>query len=149
MQKLEKFLRSSPFATQYKHHGFVLSMLDDGDFPDIPVKNLMVSELRVVLDNNAYIPFNSLRISENEAFKIKESTRLPRTPNKMSSESYCYCYWGRITTVVAGDIVKRRKGMLRLPNYKWSCHLSILNHIWEIIPLFFIFGYALIYSYQR
>lgn len=109
--KFGKFPRGSPLATQQKlHHDYVLSILDAGDFPDIPVKNMMVNELQVVLDYNAYIQFNSLSISENEAFEIEESTRLQSEDPKWHRVRK-----DRITASVAGDIVKRRKGMLSLP----------------------------------
>ena len=63
-------------------------------------------ELQVVLDYNAYIQFNSLSISENEAFEIEESTRLQSEDPKWHRVRK-----DRITASVAGDIVKRRKGM--------------------------------------
>nr|XP_022292919.1 uncharacterized protein LOC111103754 [Crassostrea virginica] len=41
--KFGKFPRGSPLATQQKlHHDYVLSILDAGDFPDIPVKSLVL-----------------------------------------------------------------------------------------------------------
>ena len=72
--KFGKFPRGSPLATQQKlHHDYVLSILDAGDFPDIPVKNMMVNELQVVLDYNAYIQFNSLIILKMRHLKLKRT----------------------------------------------------------------------------
>ncbi|KAK3106013.1 hypothetical protein FSP39_010896 [Pinctada imbricata] len=103
--KFGKFPRGSPLAVQQKLHShYNLSILDAGDFPRIPVKNLMHNELQVVLDYNKSVQLDSIRISADEAYEIEESTRLQSQDPK----------WHRIrrdrlTASNAGDIVKRRK----------------------------------------
>ncbi|XP_055999005.1 uncharacterized protein LOC130047656 isoform X3 [Ostrea edulis] len=100
-----KFPKGSPLATQQKlHSDYVLSILDAGDFPNIPMKNHMDNELQVVLNYNKSIQFQSLTLSENECFEIEKSTRLQSQDPKWHRIRK-----DRIIASVAGDIIKRRK----------------------------------------
>ncbi|XP_033726735.1 uncharacterized protein LOC117316303 [Pecten maximus] len=103
--KYGKFPKGSPLATQQRlRSDFVLNILNAGDFPKLPMQNLMVNELNVVLEYSKNIQFNSLIISETQSLEIEESTRL-----QSQNPKWHRIRRDRITASVAGDIVKRQK----------------------------------------
>ena len=106
--KFGKFPKGSPLSYQQKLSShFILNILD-ADFPILPAENVMVNQASVVLDQRKTTKFNSHHVSPEECADIEEMTRL-----QSSDPRWHAVRKDRLTASIAGDIVKRRAGMLQ------------------------------------
>lgn len=102
-----KFVKGSPLSYQQKQSSqYVLNILGE-DFPVLPIENCMENEVAVVLNSTSTVNFQSIMVSRNESEEIEKMTRLQSSDPKWHAVRR-----DRITASVAGDIIKRRAGML-------------------------------------
>ncbi|KAJ8300618.1 hypothetical protein KUTeg_022137 [Tegillarca granosa] len=102
--KFGRYPTGSPIGIQQKlSTHFVLNILDAEDFPPLPVKNVMVNEYSVVLDQQKCARFSPISITTEECHSIENLTRLQSLDPKWHAIRK-----DRITASVAGDIVKRK-----------------------------------------
>lgn len=105
--KFGKFPKGSALGYQQKLSAhYILNILDE-DFPILPIDNFMLNTLQVALDRTKTTSFNAIQVSIDETRNIEVMTRLQSDDPRWHAVRR-----DRLTASVAGDIVKRRAGLL-------------------------------------
>ncbi|CAC5356580.1 unnamed protein product [Mytilus coruscus] len=100
--KFGRFPKGSALGYQQKLSAhYILNILDE-DFPILPIENFMLNTLQVALDRTKTTSLNAIQVSMDETRNIKVMTTLQSDAVRRDS----------LTASVAGDIVKRRAGLL-------------------------------------
>ena len=80
--------------------------MDGEEFPALPASDFMENNVSVVLNHGKQVMLDSLVVTKAQAAEIEGSTRLQSQDpkwHKIRQE--------RVTASIAGDIVRRKKGM--------------------------------------
>ncbi|CAC5395491.1 unnamed protein product [Mytilus coruscus] len=105
--KFGKFPKGSALGYQQKLSAhYILNILDE-DFPILPIDNFMLNTLQVELDRTKTTSFNAIKVSMDETRNTEVMTRLQSDDPRWHAVRL-----DRLTASVAGDIVKRRVGLL-------------------------------------
>ncbi|CAC5356311.1 unnamed protein product [Mytilus coruscus] len=105
--KFGKFPKGSALGYQQKLSAhYILNILDE-DFPILPIDNFMLNTLQVALNRTKTTSFNAIQVSMDETRNIEVMTRLQSDDPRWHAVRR-----DRLTASVAGDIVKRRAGLL-------------------------------------
>ncbi|VDI58609.1 Hypothetical predicted protein [Mytilus galloprovincialis] len=108
-KRFRKCAKGSPISYQQKLSShFILNVLD-ADFPLLPLENIMENELHVVLEKKKSTSFDSICVSAEKSHNIEDMIRLQSVDPKWHA-----IHKDRLTASVAGDIVKRRAGLLQV-----------------------------------
>lgn len=105
--KFGQYPKGSPISYQQKMSSHYILNILDAEFPALPVENVMSNQLSLVLDEMKTTKLNSLYVTAEECVQIEEMTRL-----QSSDPCWHAVRKDRLTASIAGDIVKRRAGML-------------------------------------
>lgn len=117
--KFGKFPRGSALGYQQKQSShYILNILDE-EFPPLPMDNFMCNEVHTVLDRSKAVSFTAIQVDQEESRTIEQMTRLQSDDPKWHAVRR-----DRLTASVAGDIVKRRAGLL-YTIYYMKCQLML------------------------
>ena len=102
-----KFQKGCVLSYQQKMSSdYILNLMENNTFPDLPSKNVMVCNVNIVLSEKQMQQLISLKVTQLHSIEIEQSTRLQTADpkwHKIRKE--------RITASNAGEIVKRRAGI--------------------------------------
>ncbi|CAC5365756.1 unnamed protein product [Mytilus coruscus] len=105
--KFGKFPKGSALGYQQKLSAHYILNISDEDFSILPIDNFMLNTLQVALDRTKTTRFNAIQVSMDETRNIEVMTRLQSDDPRWHAVGR-----DRLTASVAGDIVKRRAGLL-------------------------------------
>ncbi|XP_076116381.1 uncharacterized protein LOC143083892 [Mytilus galloprovincialis] len=99
-----KFPKGSILSYQQKMASdYLLNLMDNNSFPELPLKNVMINNFETVLMKDQLKKYDSLKVTLLESKEIEEGTRLQSNDPKWHKIRR-----DRITASHAGEIAKRR-----------------------------------------
>ncbi|KXJ17593.1 hypothetical protein AC249_AIPGENE24412 [Exaiptasia diaphana] len=106
--KYGDYPKGSLLSYQQKlHSDYIINLYNVLDFPNLPVKNVMITNYNYTLRQQQWVTLHGIEVNKEMAIELEESTRLQSSDPKWHKLRV-----DRLTASKAGEIAKRQRSMM-------------------------------------